>query len=102
MELRVDARLADVARGYTNPNTSCPNGARRGGGALARRPWSARTRAMASRVVATSSQRMRPPHEEQTLTSTANTWRNSHAQGFRGWVGSGSLEGKSGSCGALG
>ena len=44
---------------------------------------------MASAVVATSLQRIRPPRCSQVCKSAANTWRSSQAQGFldgsHGW-----------------
>jgi len=83
------AVLRDAAvAAYPNPNRSCGVVLGDGGGGAFRRPscprpCSASTRAMASGSVATSTHFMAPPQRLQVLTSTSQTWRNSHAQGRR-------------------
>jgi len=67
-----------------NGSESWPGGGAQGLGAGASpRSWRARTRAMSSGSVATSSHRIAPEHLGQTVTSSRNTWRKSHAYGLR-------------------
>ena len=52
---------------------SCPRGADLGGGGRGPRPCFASNRAMASGLVAASSQRVGPPHRGHVVTSISNT-----------------------------
>ena len=56
---------------------------RRAGGGLGAKPWLAMSRAMASGVVAASTQRMGPPQRAHVSRSSANTCWNSHAHLLR-------------------
>ena len=81
-----------AAHFFVNCSASCPGGGGVGarGGGRGPRPWRARSSAMASRVVAASTKRIRPPQEGQVVTSTWNTCRRSQAHGLRGGFGSSS------------